>query len=96
MTYYQLEIARRCITRISKKFFFYKFRILPNIPLILKTIKSRMGKGKHKFSNKWYYKVKKGLIILELSGINKKIMYTCLKQIKYKLPGKFIIIKKKT
>ena len=94
ITYTQLEMARRCVTRISKKLYFYKFRALPNIPLILKPVKSRMGKGKHKFSNKWYYRVKKGFILLELSGIEKKIIYICLKQIKHKLPGKFIIIKK--
>ena len=41
-----------------------------------------------------YYKIKKGFILLELSGIEKKIIYTCLKLIKHKLPGKFIIIKK--
>ena len=94
ITYSQLEMARRCVTRISKKLYFYKFRAIPNIPLILKPIKARMGKGKHKFVNKWYYKINKGFILLELSGIEKKIIYSCLKQIKHKLPGKFLIIEK--
>lgn len=96
ITYIQLEMARRCVTRIAKKLYYYKFRALPNIPLILKPLKARMGKGKHKFSNKWYYRVRKGFILLELTGIEKKIIYNCLKQIKYKLPGKFYIIKKKS
>jgi len=67
--------------------------IFPHIPVTKKVIGSRMGKGKGKPSN-WSAKIPAEIIFIELRNTRPGRSNYFLNQIKYKLPGKFIIIKK--
>lgn len=61
----QIEAARRCITRITKRNCKLWIRIKCNIPLTKKSIGSRMGKGCGAF-HIFVHNLKKGTIIFEV------------------------------
>jgi len=63
----------------------------PHIPVTKKVIGSRMGKGKGKVCG-WAAKIPSRSIFIELRNVRRGRMNYFFKQIKYKLPGKYVII----
>jgi large subunit ribosomal protein L16 len=68
-------------------------KVFPQVPLTKKVIGSRMGKGKGKSSN-WAAKIPHGCIFIELRNVRPGRVKHFLKQIIYKLPGKYLILSK--
>lgn len=99
LKYEQLESARRSITRLVKRKNKIKnssiyIRVKSNIPLTKKPTGVRMGKGKGKISE-WVSKVKAGMILIELKGVNSKLAKDVLRMSGMKLPLKTTVIKYK-
>lgn len=85
LTFKQLEAARRCITRITKRKCKIWFRVFPDQPRTSKSKGSRMGKGVGKISS-WVFNAKAGCIVLEISFINIKLAKKALTSASKKLP----------
>ena len=65
----QIESARKAITRHLKRVGRLWIRIFPNVPISKKPAEVRMGKGKG--SNEyWACKVKPGMIMFEVDGVD--------------------------
>ena len=65
----QIESARKAITRHLKRVGRLWIRIFPNVPVSKKPAEVRMGKGKG--SNEyWACKVKPGMIMFEVDGVD--------------------------
>ena len=63
------------------------FNIFPNKPISKKPLETRMGKGKGELDH-WVAVVKRGKVILELSGIPQDFAKTVLRLVAFKLPIK--------
>lgn len=72
LTFKQLESARRCITRATKRKCKIWFRVFPDRPCTFKSKGSRMGKGVGKLGF-WVFDAKSGCIVLEISYVNMKL-----------------------
>ena len=78
-------------SNITNRFLWVK--IFPHVPITKKVIGSRMGKGKGKPSL-WAAKVPSDTIFIELRNVRSGRVKHFLKQIIFKLPGRFKIISK--
>ncbi len=83
----QIESARITITRKIKKAGKLWIRIFPDKPLTKKPAETRMGKGKGNVEL-WVAPVKRGRIMFELGGTEKKIALDSFRLASYKLPVK--------
>lgn len=88
---WQIEAARRVITRTTKRTGALYININPKTPITSKPIGSRMGKGagkvKHLICN-----VSPGEVIFTLKGVTKKIGIKALQLASKKLPIRAIVI----
>ena len=86
----QIEAARQSITRkINRKGKLW-IRIFPSLPVTLKPIEVRMGKGKGAV-NFWAARVAGGNILFELCGVNKSTALTAFRTGGAKLPIKTLV-----
>ena len=65
ITSYQIEAARRCISRLTKRNSKLWIRVKCNVVKTKKSIGSRMGKGKGVFIG-YTFNIKKGTVIFEV------------------------------
>ena len=89
----QLEATRKVIIRHVRKVWKIWFRVFPDIPFTKKWLEMPMGKGKWAV-DEYKAAVKRGKIILEVSGLNDKMMAYVLKKASAKLPVKVRMVKK--
>ena len=82
-----LETARQAIINETNKKGKLWIKIFPNLPVTRKPSETRMGKGKGSFSH-WIAKIRKGSIIFEICGVNKKVAVKAFKIGASKLPLK--------
>ena len=82
-----LETARQAIINETNKKGKLWIKAFPNYPVTKKPSETRMGKGKGVFSH-WIAKIKKGSIVFEICGINKKTATKAFKVGAGKLPIK--------
>ena len=87
----QIEATRQAITRKINRNGRVWIRIFPDLPITLKPIEVRMGKGKGAV-NHWVAKVSAGSIIFEIDGISEKLAKLALQTGSTKLPIKTVII----
>lgn len=86
----QIEAARQSITRkINRKGKLW-IRIFPSVPVTLKPIEVRMGKGKGAV-NFWAARVAGGNILFELCGVSKSTALTAFRTGGAKLPIKTLV-----
>lgn len=86
----QIEAARQSITRkINRKGKLW-IRVFPSLPVTLKPIEVRMGKGKGSVSF-WAARIAGGSILFELCGVSKNIALTAFRTGGAKLPIKTLI-----
>lgn len=81
----QIEAIRITISRKLKKVGEYFFRIFPDKPVSKKPAETRMGGGKPG-PEFWVSVVRRGRVVVEVSGIDKTAAKEILKQVQYKLP----------
>ena len=87
----QIESARQAITRkINRKGKLW-IRVFPDLPITLKPIEVRMGKGEGSVSF-WSSRVAGGTIIFELCGVTKTTALTAFRTGGAKLPIKTQIV----
>jgi len=89
----QIESARKAINRYIKREGQLLIRIFPDKPITKKPIEVRQGKGKGSVEY-WVALVKKGKIIFELDGIEKKIATEAFRLGAAKLPIKTDVIER--
>jgi len=89
----QIESARKAINRYIKREGKLLIRIFPDKPITKKPIEVRQGKGKGSVEY-WVALVKKGKIIFELDGIEKKIAKEAFRLGSSKLPIKTDVIER--
>ena len=81
----QIESARKAINRYIKREGQLIIRIFPDKPITKKPIEVRQGKGKGSVEY-WVALIKKGKILFELNGIEKKIAKEAFRLGSAKLP----------
>lgn len=85
LTARQIESVRIAIRREMKKTGEYFFRVFPDKPVSKKPLEVRMGGGKGA-PEFWVSVVKRGRVIVEVSGVDKELAKGILKKAAYKLP----------
>ncbi|HHU59509.1 TPA: 50S ribosomal protein L16 [bacterium] len=91
----QIEAARICLARYTKRQGKIWIRIFPHIAKTKKPLETRMGKGKGS-PDSWVAVVKKGTIMFEMSGINEETAREALRLASHKLPVKCKIVTKES
>jgi len=89
----QIESARKAINRYIKREGKLLIRIFPDKPITKKPIEVRQGKGKGSVEY-WVALIKKGKILFELDGIEKKIANEAFRLGSAKLPVKTDVIER--
>ena len=90
LTARQIEAARQAITRkINRKGKLW-IRVFPSIPVTVKPVEVRMGKGKGSV-NFWSARVSGGAVIFEICGVTKKTALSAFRTGGAKLPIKTLI-----
>ena len=82
-----LEACRVVIARKMKGAGKLWFNIFPDKPITKKPAETRMGKGKGE-SDHWVAVVKRGRVIMELSGVPEDFAKSVLRLVAFKLPLK--------
>ena len=87
-----VELIRRFISKNVKKIGKLWIRVYPNISVTRKPIETRMGKGKgsHAF---WVFFVRKGRVIFEIEGLDRKKVLDIVLYCNHRLPIKVKITK---
>jgi large subunit ribosomal protein L16 len=93
LTAQQIESMRVTISRKLKKEGKTFLRVFPDKPVTKKPAETRMGKGKGA-PELWVSVVKRGRVILEVSGLTENEAREALKAVAYKLPMKVQFVKK--
>jgi large subunit ribosomal protein L16 len=81
----QIEAIRITISRKLKKVGEFFFRIFPDKPVSKKAAETRMGGGKGS-PEFWVSVVRRGRVLVEVSGVDKATAKAILQQAAYKLP----------
>merc|ERR1712196_613984 len=89
----QIESARKAINRYIKREGKLIIRIFPDKPITKKPIEVRQGKGKGSVEY-WVALIKKGKILFELDGIDKRIATEAFRLGSAKLPIKTDVIER--
>jgi large subunit ribosomal protein L16 len=89
----QIEAARICISRKTKRAGDIWIKIFPDKSLTSKPAEVRMGKGKGS-PDKWVAVVKPGRVLFEVGGVELDVAKDALNLARYKLPIKTKIIAK--
>jgi large subunit ribosomal protein L16 len=92
ITAQQIEAARIAITRHVKRGGQVWIRIFPDKPVTKKPAETRMGKGKGSPEG-WVAVVRPGLILYEMSGVDREVAQAAMRLAAHKLPvpTKFIM-----
>lgn len=87
----QLEAARKVVVRHTRKIWKIRFRVFPDVPITKIGLEMPMGKGKGEVD---IYKaaVRKGRIILEVSGLDAETAKTVLTSASKKLSVKTRVV----
>ena len=83
----QIEAARRAITRHIKRGGKVWIRIFPDVPVTKKPAEVRMGSGKGAIEH-YACKVKPGMILFELYGVERDVAEEAFRRASAKLPIK--------
>lgn len=83
----QIEAARVAMTRHIKRGGKVWIRIFPDIPYTKKPAETRMGKGKGNPEH-WVAEVNPGLLMFEMSGVEKEVAQEAMRLAGNKLPIK--------
>jgi large subunit ribosomal protein L16 len=89
----QIEAARICISRRTKRAGNIWIKIFPDKSLTSKPAEVRMGKGKGS-PDKWVAVIKPGRVLFEVAGVDVETAKDALSLARYKLPIKTKIIQK--
>jgi large subunit ribosomal protein L16 len=89
----QIESARICISRKTKRAGDIWIKIFPDKSLTSKPAEVRMGKGKGS-PDKWVAVIKPGRVLFEVGGVEVETAKQALNLARYKLPIKTKIIAK--
>jgi len=89
----QIESARICISRKTKRAGDIWIKIFPDKSLTSKPAEVRMGKGKGS-PDKWVAVIKPGRVLFEVGGVEQDLAKDALNLARYKLPIKTKIIAK--
>ncbi len=81
----QIEAARRVIVRYLRKGGNLWIRIFPDKPVTKKPAETRMGSGKGNIDH-WVAPVKRGRVLFEISGIERRTAEEAFHLASYKLP----------
>lgn len=82
-----LEACRVAIARKMKGAGKLWFNVFPNKPITKKPAETRMGKGKGDLDH-WVAVIKRGRVVLELSGVPEDFAKRVLRLVSFKLPVK--------
>jgi large subunit ribosomal protein L16 len=93
VTSQQIEALRVTLTRKLKKDGHMFLRIFPDKPVTKKPAETRMGKGKGN-PEVWVAPVKRGRVIVEVSGFTEQEAREALRSASYKLPLKTKFVRK--
>ena len=88
-----LEACRLVISRKMKGAGKLWFNVFPSKPVSKKPAETRMGKGKGDLSH-WVCVVKRGKVVLEISGVPEDFAKNVLRLVSFKLPVKTKFIKR--
>jgi large subunit ribosomal protein L16 len=88
----QIEAARRTITKNLKRDGKLWTRVFPHIPVSSKPAEVRMGSGKGSVSY-WMCRVKPGLMLFEVDGVDEEIALNALQKASAKLPFRTKVVK---
>lgn len=91
----QIEAARICLARYTKRQGKIWIRIFPHIAKTKKPLETRMGKGKGDIED-WVAVVKKGKIMFEIAGVTEEVAREALRLASHKLPIKTAIVSKES
>ncbi|MFA6527418.1 MAG: 50S ribosomal protein L16 [Candidatus Babeliales bacterium] len=83
----QIEAVRVTVSRKLKKGGSFFLRVFPDKPITKKPAETRMGKGKGN-PEFWVSTVKRGRMVIEVSGVAKEEAKEILQSAAYKLPMK--------
>lgn len=92
---HQIEAARICLARYTKRQGKIWTRIFPQLSKSKKPLQVRMGSGKGA-PDKWVAVVKDGTILFEMAGIDEALAREALRLASYKLPIKCKIVSRKS
>ena len=92
---HQIEAARICLARYTKRQGKIWTRIFPQLSKSKKPLQVRMGSGKGA-PEKWVAVVKDGTILFEMAGIDESLAREALRLASYKLPIKCKIVSRKS
>ena len=81
----QIEAARVALTREMKRGGKVWIRIFPDKPITKKPAETRMGKGKGNPEG-WVAVVRPGLILYEMSGVDREVAKEAMRLASHKLP----------
>ena len=91
----QIEAARICLARYTKRQGKIWTRIFPQLSKSKKPLQVRMGSGKGA-PDKWVAVVKDGTILFEMAGIDETLAREALRLAAYKLPIKCKVVSRKS
>lgn len=89
----QIEAARIAMTHGTKRGGKLWVRIFPDKPITKKPAETRMGKGKGAVEG-WIVPVKRGRMLYEMRGVDRKIAIESLRLASHKLPLKTKIVER--
>ena len=87
----QIEAARICLARYTKKVGKVWIKIFPDKPVTTKPAETRMGSGKGTLEY-WVAVVKPGRVMFELAGVPEEVAREALRLAMHKLPCKCKIV----
>jgi len=93
LTAQQIEATRVTLSRHLKKEGKLYLRVFPDKPVTKKPAETRMGKGKGNVDH-WVSVVKRGRIVVEITGVDEARAKKILRGAAYKLPMKTKFIKR--
>jgi large subunit ribosomal protein L16 len=89
----QIEAARIAMTRHAKRGGKVWIRLFPDKPMTKRPPETRMGKGKGS-PEFWVARVKRGKVIYEMEGVDRKVAYEALRLAAHKLPLKTRVLER--
>ncbi len=89
----QLESTRKVVVRYVRKIWKIWFRVFPDVPQTKKGLEMPMGKGKGDV-HIYTAAVRKGRLILEISGVDRETAIEVLTKASKKLPLKTRVVEK--
>ena len=91
---HQIEAARICLARYTKRQGKIWIRIFPHLSMSKKPLEVRMGAGKGA-PDHWVAVVKNGTILFEMAGIDETLAREALRLASHKLPIKCKVVTRK-